>query len=168
MKKTGLITLLALLLLLTQSGIVQADSAQKKKYISSVVSVLRSHAQMLQQLSNHEFKYSENLARHAKSIQRTFGLVGPMDWHAAKSAKIAKRANHSQTISAEDFERMAQRSTKSIKKLYTAAHSEVKDGKKGSVLDALDQMQRKCEECHTLLPKGTAPDVWNLAVAPGQ
>jgi cytochrome c556 len=168
MKKIALLIVVALLTINIQTGLAQSNSLEKKKYVASVVSLLRTHAEMLHQISENNFKYTENMARHAKSIQRVFGLVGPMDWHAAKSTTMHRRSKPDLQLDDKTFEELADKSLKAIKYLYSAAHKEMKGGKKGITLEALDEMQKSCGHCHALLPKGTAPQVWDLSIPAGQ
>lgn len=156
------------ILLFAQIGLVEADSqAEKRKYIASVVSLLRIHAQAIQQLSSNTFKYSENLARHANAIKQTFGLLGPMDWHITKSASLYKRSDNELQMDEELFEQLADSSSKALKTLHSTAIKEIQGGNEGLVIEALNDMQKTCEQCHALLPKGIAPDVWNVQIPPG-
>ncbi len=162
-------TLLATAILsMAQVGVLQADPVEeKKKYVASVVTLLRIHAQAIEQMTTHRFKYSDNLARHATAIKNAIGLLGPMEWHIAKSEMLYRRTDNEMIMDAALFDQLADSSTKSIKKLHVAAIKEVEEGKTGSTMEALDTMQRTCEQCHALLPKGATPDVWNPKVPPG-
>ncbi|MBF0453287.1 MAG: cytochrome c [Magnetococcales bacterium] len=153
---------------LIHSGPVLAEKSEKEKYVSSVVTLLRLHEQAIRQLSTNSFKYSENLARHAKALQQTFGLLGPMDWHTAKSVTMHRRVKKANRVDAQSFELLAKNSTKTLKSLHLAARQELEEGKKGVVIEALETLQRTCQQCHDLLPEGAAPQVWNLDVPPGE
>ncbi|MBF0448178.1 MAG: cytochrome c [Magnetococcales bacterium] len=168
MKKIILLSVAITLFSSIQIPLAQAENLEKKKYVASVVSLLRLHAQMIRQISATDFKYSENLARHAKSLQRAFGLVGPMDWHAAKSETIYRHSNNGALLEPQLFEKMAENSNENMKNLYSAAHKETKTGIKGLVIEALDELQHSCEQCHNILPPGMAPNVWDNSVPPGE
>ncbi|MBF0447480.1 MAG: cytochrome c [Magnetococcales bacterium] len=168
MKKIILMSVAITLFSSLQIPLAQADNPEKTKYVASVVSLLRLHAQMIRQISANDFKYSENLARHAKSLQRAFGLVGPMDWHAAKSETLYRHANDSAPLESQTFEKLAENSNDHMKNLYSAAHKETKTGERGLVVEALDELQHGCEQCHNMLPPGMAPNVWDNSVPPGK
>lgn len=163
MKNNLLVSVVMVVLTILPVSVVLGDSAvEKEKYVNSVILLLRTHAQAVRQLSTNDFKYSENLLRHASSIKRTFGLLGPMDWHAAKSATLYKRADNKLHMDAEMFEQLAENSTQAINAIYKAARQELEKGREGAVLAALLTMQKSCAHCHELLPPGTAPQVWEL------
>ena len=163
-----MLVVVAALLSLAQTGLAGTDTtAEKKKYIASIVSLLRIHAQTIRQLSANEFKYTENLVRHANAIKRIFGLLGPMDWHTAKSITLSKRINSEEQMDDEMFEQLAKNSSRTLKILHSAAVQAIQEGDKNVVVEALENLQKSCEGCHAFLPPGTAPDVWNTKVAPG-
>ncbi|MEO5362389.1 MAG: cytochrome c [Magnetococcus sp. DMHC-8] len=139
---------------------IQASASEKDRYIQSVVSLLRLHADAIRQLASQEFKYSRNLARHAAALQHTFGLLGPMDWHAAKADFMQKKREDGHNQPADIFEKTSEQCQKHMKVLQQTALQHVESG--GSpmpVLKALDDVQGTCNACHDLL-NGAAPDVW--------
>ncbi|MBF0626327.1 MAG: cytochrome c [Magnetococcales bacterium] len=136
------------------------DDPHKQAYIQSVVTVLRIHADALEQLVSHDFKYSDNLVRHAVALRQTFGLLGPMDWHAARSAYLVRQQNPNDALGEDTFERMAQKSQKMLKRLELAAHEFMEEHDRESLLEAVRELKNSCTACHGLLPAGVAPDVW--------
>ena len=109
----------------------------------------------------HQFKYSDNLVRHAVAVEETFGLLGPMEWHAAQAAKIRGLKQGSNTKLDEDmFEDLARASRKSLKELIHAAHDSMVEYDRDGILDAISEMKESCNSCHRLLPKSVAPDIW--------
>ncbi|MBF0124192.1 MAG: cytochrome c [Magnetococcales bacterium] len=154
----GRLSLVALLLAPIAS--VQAESSEKARYIESVITVLNIHADAIRQLANHNFRYSHNLARHANALHDTFGLVGPMDWHAAEAVTLQKISKDQPSLTAGQFEKMASQCQKSMKTLQRATLQRIeKGGEAAPVIKALDDVQQKCNDCHYLLG-GTVPEVW--------
>lgn len=139
----------------------QADEFDRESYVQSVITVLRIHADAIRSLTVHEMKYSDNLVRHTIAIQRTFGLLGPMDWHAAESANLLKEKRTSgASMDAERFERLGKNSQKAMKDLVRAAHENMEEDDREGLLEALEQMKNSCNDCHAYLPSSVAPDVW--------
>ncbi|MBF0611801.1 MAG: cytochrome c [Magnetococcales bacterium] len=137
--------------------------SQKEQYIESVVTILRLHAQAIRQLATHEFKYSGNLARHVTALHNTFGLLGPMDWHAAKAVTLQKKDGSAPVFQQDSFEKMAEQCLKSMKELYQISIQQMETkGSPQPVLQTLQEVQSKCDACHNLL-EGAAPDVWGHA-----
>lgn len=94
MKKATIIPVLAVILGVAAGpdGAAPAtEQEDKARYVQEVVKVLRIHMDALRSLVTHKIKYSDNLVRHALALKDTFGLLGPMDWHAAKSAAMRSR-----------------------------------------------------------------------------
>ncbi|MBF0284779.1 MAG: cytochrome c [Magnetococcales bacterium] len=137
------------------------SAGHKEHYIQSVITLLRLHADAIRQLATQEFKYSRNLARHATALHNTFGLLGPMDWHAAEAAKLQRKTGDGPLFAPDAFDKMADQCQKSMKDLYQASIHHLEGGGKSAepVLKALEEVQGKCSGCHNLLD-GAAPDVW--------
>ncbi|MBF0158068.1 MAG: hypothetical protein HQL58_00940 [Magnetococcales bacterium] len=153
------LSLVALLLVPVASA--QAESPEKTRYIESVIALLNLHADAIRQLASHNFRYSQNLARHASALHDTFGLVGPMDWHAAEAVTLQKISKDQPGLTAGQFEKMASQCQKSMKTLHRAALQRIeKGGDAAPVIKALDTMQQQCNDCHHLLG-GTVPEVWH-------
>ncbi|MBF0270971.1 MAG: hypothetical protein HQL98_02690 [Magnetococcales bacterium] len=140
------------------------ESSEKDRYVESVITMLRLHAEAIRQLATHDFRYSRNLARHVSGLQHTFGLLGPMEWHVSTSITLQKKNGQGGSVLTEaDFDKIAEQCQKSMKGLYQASIKQLEAG--GSpepVLKALDELQGKCTSCHSLLD-GIAPDVWGAA-----
>jgi cytochrome c556 len=83
-----------------------------------------------------------------------------MDWHTAEAATMQKKAGDKPLLGVEEFEKMAEHCQKSMKTLQQAAVTRVEGGSGPEpVLKALDEVQSKCNDCHSHL-EGIAPDVW--------
>jgi len=160
MKSKIFITLMSAILCLSWIMVVRADEFNQKSYVESVIAVLRIHADALQNLNTHRIKYSDNLARHAIAIQHTFGLLGPMDWHAAESAKLMNKDASNSDMDAEKFEKLERRSRDALKGLVFAAHEAMEEDNREGLNEALKDMKNSCNACHAYLPESVAPDVW--------
>ncbi|WP_193771421.1 cytochrome c [Candidatus Magnetaquicoccus inordinatus] len=137
-----------------------ALASEREQYVQSVISLLRTHADTIRQLASQDFKYSRNLARHADALIHTFGLLGPMDWHAAEASFLHKKHGDSAHLQPADFDRLADQCQKSMRTLQTTSLQHVEHGGSAKpVLKALEDIQGKCTGCHDLLD-GAAPDVW--------
>jgi len=154
------IALLSSALCLSSSICAQGDEFSRKSYIDSVITILRLHADALHDLSTHRIEYSDNLVRHATAIRRTFGLLGPMDWHAAESARLMSKGPTASDMNAEKFNELANRSRDSIKALVFAAHDAMESDDREEIDEALENMKSSCNACHAYLPESAAPDVW--------
>ncbi|HKI73062.1 MAG TPA: hypothetical protein VJ998_00340 [Pseudomonadales bacterium] len=141
--------------------VARADDFNRRSYVNSVISILRAHADAIENLSTHHIKYSDNIVRHAVALQQTFGLLGPMDWHAAQSAELM--VNKNPTHLAEDqakFEGLEERSDFAMKALVLAAHNALENGNREGLKEALQNVKTSCNDCHSYLPASVAPDVW--------
>jgi len=125
-----------------------------------VITVLRIHADAIHNLTEHEIKYSDNLVRHAIAIQQTFGLLGPMDWHAANSVKVMNKNASNSNMDVEMFEKLERRSRNAMKDLVLAAHDAMEEDNREGLNEALENMKDSCNACHAYLPESVAPDVW--------
>jgi len=125
-----------------------------------VITVLRIHADAIHNLTEHKIKYSDNLVRHAIAIQQTFGLLGPMDWHAANSAKVMNKNASNSNMDVEMFEKLERRSRNALKDLVLAAHDAMEEDNREGLKEALENMKDSCNACHAYLPESVAPDVW--------
>ena len=179
-KAVSIVLLVALLQFSTNVGLAQelqfstnvglVQETRKESYVEGVITLLRYHADFIRQTASRTFKYSHNIVRHATGLRHTFGLLGPMDWHAAKAASLQKEGQaegpeEGQTgpkLEAVDFNKMANDCENAFKVLHKAAVSRVEGGEAKPVLQALDRLQEKCDACHSLLD-GIAPNVWGVA-----
>ena len=155
-KKAFFVSLLLAGLVTISIATLEAKESQRDQYVDNVISILRLHADSIRQLATSDFKYSPNLVRHTTALRRTFGMLGPMDLHAAKAATMQK---DDIVISPDMFNKLAEHCQKAIKDLYQVAVSRVEGGDAEPVLKALGEVQSGCDGCHALLD-GAAPDVW--------
>ena len=160
MKRKKIITLMITTLFLSWIIVVRAEEFTQKSYVESVITVLRIHADAISNLNTHHIKYSDNLARHAIAIRQTFGLLGPMEWHAADSARLMKKNASNSDMDAEKFEKLDERSRHALKALYIAAHEAMEEDNHEGLQEALENMKDSCNACHAYLPESVAPDVW--------
>ena len=160
MKRKMIITLLTTTLVSSWIMATRADEFNQKSYIESVIIVLRIHADAISNLSTHQMKYSDNLVRHSVDLQRTFGLLGPMDWHAANSAKLMNKDASNLGMDEEQFEKLERRSRNAMKALVVAAQDAMVEDNREGVKEALENVKESCNACHSYLPESVAPDVW--------
>lgn len=153
-------TLMITTLFLSWITVVRAEEFTQKSYVESVIIVLRIHANAISDLNTHKTKYSDNLARHAIALQQTFGLLGPMDWHAANSARLMNQHASNSGMNAEKFEKLEERSRYALKAVYFAAHDAMDEDNREGLKEALENMKESCNACHAYLPESVAPDVW--------
>ena len=160
MKRKMIITLLTATLVLSWITATRADEFNQKSYIESVIIVLRIHADAISNLSTHKIKYSDNLVRHAVDLQRTFGLLGPMDWHAANSANLMNKDASNLGMDEEQFVTLQRRSRNAMRALVIAAQDAMVEDNREGVKEALENVKDSCNACHSYLPESVAPDVW--------
>jgi len=153
-------TLMITTLFLSWITVVRAEEFTQKSYVESVIIVLRIHANAISDLNTHKTKYSDNLARHAIALQQTFGLLGPMDWHAANSAQLMNQNASNSDMDADKFEKLEERSRYALKAVYFAAHDAMDEDNREGLKEALENMKESCNACHAYLPESVAPDVW--------
>jgi AcrR family transcriptional regulator len=134
----------------------------KTEYIEAVMDIFRRQVTLLQDLATSpRFKYSDNLVRSASAIERTFGLLGPMEWHAVQAATIRSEYHGTAAeINEELFEDLARASRRSMTNLVRTAHDVMEYQDPESILAAISEMKQSCNNCHSLLPKSVAPDLW--------
>lgn len=132
------------------------------EYVETVMDMLRTQILLLKELaSSPRFKYSDNMVRNANAIGRTFGLLGPMEWHAVESASIRSEfKGTSADLDEKMFHELARASHKSMKNVMRVAHDVMENEDRSSLITAIDEMQQSCDNCHMLLPKSVAPDLW--------
>jgi hypothetical protein len=159
MMKPGTAALLISSVLLAPAA---ANAIDRSDYVDSVIGVLRTHASLIEELSQGDrFKYSDNLVRHAMALKQTFGLLGPMEWHVAKSARLHARSDSSESPLNEDhFDELAEASQKSLDTLVRAAHDSMEKHDAKGMKEAIEEMKSACNACHRQLPATAVPDVW--------
>lgn len=162
MKLKKAVLMLAVPLAICTTALPAMDRVE---YVDSVVEILRGHVNLLEELaSGQRFKYSDNLVRHAAAVERTFGLLGPMEWHAAQAARLYARNNASdEQLDEASFEAMAEASQKSLKDLVRAAYASMEEHDADGMRNAITNMKNSCNACHQLLPPHVYPDIWGSA-----
>ena len=160
MKQKTIITLTITVLFSSWIMVTRADEINQKSYVQSVIDVLRINADAISYLSTHKIKYSDNLVRHAVAIQTTFGLLGPMDWHAADSATLMNKNTSNSDMDEEHFEKLERRSRTAMKTLVIAAQDAMIEDNREGIKQALENVKNSCNACHSYLPETVAPDVW--------
>jgi hypothetical protein len=156
-------TLSLLLFVATLGGTVSAYAVvDHDEYVEAVMNVMRTHVDLLQGLSQtHHFRYSDNVVRHAMAIERTFGLLGPMEWHAAVSAQVRAELQGDKVDLDEDhFEDLGKATRNSMRTLIRAAHDSMGEYEQDGLSQAIDDFKQSCNNCHMLLPRSVAPDLW--------
>lgn len=141
---------------------LDSDQLDNDEYVEAVVSILRIHTQLMEGMAQGpRFRYSDNLVRHAQQIRETFGLVGPMEWHAAQSAELLS-AESDAALNEELFESLALASSRSLTNLVRAAHDSMARYDREGLLEAITAMKQSCMNCHDLLPESIAPRIWEI------
>jgi hypothetical protein len=155
--------------LLVTAALISASAAQavdRDEYVDSVILILRTHTELMESMAQGtRFRYSDNLVRHANQIRDTFGLLGPMEWHAAQAAALHS-AEGDEVLNEEKFESLAFASRRSLTNLVRAAHDSMVQYDREGLLEAIANMKQSCMNCHVLLPESIAPRVWD--VPPGK
>ena len=151
-----------LLMTVALCGSVSTSAMDRNEYVGLVMEILRAHVYLLQELPVvHRNKYSDNLVRHAIAIERTFGLLGPMEWHTVQSAAIRTESRGTNDeFDEEMFEGLARTSQNALKNIVRSAHDTIEQQNADGLLLAIDEMKQSCNNCHSLLPKSVAPDLW--------
>jgi len=130
-------------------------------YVDQVVGVLRSHVLSMRMiLDNDDLKYADNMVRHAEAFERSFGMVGPMEWHVAEAFSHAQKTEAGEKLSKKQFEELAENTRRAINKIKRSAIRYMRDGKKELMRNSINRMIKSCGACHSKLPEGTVPHVW--------
>ena len=139
-----------------------AVAIDREEYVDSVILILRTHTELMEAMAEGtRFRYSDNLVRHANQIRETFGLLGPMEWHAAEAAALHS-ADDDVALDEEKFDSLASASRRSLTNLVRAAHDSMERYDREGLLDAIATMKQSCMNCHNLLPEYVAPRVWDI------
>jgi len=160
MKRFTHFLLLAVTISLSWVSAAQAEQISKDTYVNSIITILRVHADAIEDLNSSHMKYSSNLVRHTIALDRAFGLLGPMDWHAAKSLHFAGTTEENEEEERRRFELLERRSSAAMKGLKLAAHFAMEEDSRELLDKALADMKQSCNNCHALLPASVVPDVW--------
>ena len=138
-----------------------ADKTAHNAYLDQIISVLRSHVTSMRMiLDNDTMKYADNMARHAEALERTFGMIGPMEWHAAEAFAHMSKGDAPNKLSEDQFEELAHKSHRAIVHAGRAAHRYERDHDKERMRAAINDVIKSCGSCHSQLPEGTVPHVW--------
>lgn len=141
-----------------------ADSSAQARdlaYLEQVVGVLRSHVISMRMILDHDdIKYADNIVRHAEAFERTFGMVGPMEWHAAEAFQYMNKSDSAEKLSQQQFEVLAEKSQVAINRIKRSAKRYMRDKNKQLMRDSINRMIQSCGACHSKMPKGTVPSVW--------
>ena len=76
MKRFTHILLLVIAISLSWVSAVQAEQISKDSYVNSIITILRIHADAIEDLNSSHMKYSSNLVRHTIALDRAFGQIG--------------------------------------------------------------------------------------------
>ena len=144
----------------TNAVAMRGDDVAKDRYVDMVVELLRKHVVAMRWILDHDIKYSDNMLRHANAFERAFGMIGPMEYHAAEAAALAEGLPESERLTQEQFEDLGEQSMERIYGLDKAAVRYLRDKDKQRMREAINSMIDSCGACHLRLPKGTAPPVW--------
>lgn len=153
---------LCLLVVAALTSASPALAIDREEYVDSVIIILQTHTDLMEAMAEGtRFRYSDNLVRHANQIRETFGLLGPMEWHAAEAAALHS-AEDDAALSEEQFESLASASRRSLTNLVRAAHDSMERYDREGLLEAIAAMKQSCMNCHNLLPEYVAPRVWDI------
>jgi predicted HNH restriction endonuclease len=144
---------------------IAADSNQQAReaaYLAQIIAVMRSHVQSMRTiLDQGDIKYADNMVRHAEGFERAFGMVGPMDWHAAKAFQKTRNSDRAVNLTEDHFDELADDSYRKVLGVKRAAKHYLRDKDKQQMDAAIDAMTQSCNACHSKLPKGAVPSVWS-------
>jgi hypothetical protein len=130
-------------------------------YLDQVVTVLRSHVLSMRMILDHdELRYADNMVRHAEAFERAFGMVGPMEWHVAEAFTQSQKTDYAEKFNKKLFEELADDTRVAIKKIKRSAIRYGRDKKKNLMRDSINNMITSCAACHSKLPEGSVPHVW--------
>lgn len=139
----------------------ETRQAHNDAYLEQVVGVLRSHVLSMRMILDHEgLKYADNIVRHAEAFERSFGMIGPMEWHVAEAFSYSQKSDAKEKLSQEQFEELAENSRVAISRIKKSAMRYVRDKNKDLMRQSINDMMKSCGACHSKLPEGTVPRVW--------
>lgn len=138
----------------------KSTGLDRETYVNSIITVLNIHKDAIKNLTSRDMKYSDNLVRHAIAVRDTFGLLGPMSWHAAESSRLHKKKAGKGEITHDKFDKLARNSDRALKDLVVATHEMLEVYDRDRLETALETMTNSCDACHVHLPRSVAPDVW--------
>ena len=145
----------------TVTAYEHADKTAHNAYLDQLISVLRSHVKSMRMILDHDtMKYADNMARHAEALERAFGMIGPMEWHAAEAFEHMSRGDAPEKLTEAQFEELAENSHQAMVRVGRAAHRYERDKDKALMRTAINNVIESCGACHSKLPEGTVPRVW--------
>jgi hypothetical protein len=84
-----------------------------------------------------------------------------MEWHAAVSAQVRAELQGDKVDLDEDhFEDLGKATRNSMRTLIRAAHDSMDEYEQDGLSLAIDDFKQSCNNCHMLLPRSVAPDLW--------
>jgi hypothetical protein len=135
--------------------------ARNEAYLNQVIGVLRSHVLSMRMILDYDdLKYSDNLMRHAEAFERAFGMIGPMEWHAAEAFNFSQRTGAEEKLSKAQFEELGEESYMAIRQMKRSATRYMRDKNKELMRESINAMIDSCGACHSRLPEGSVPSVW--------
>lgn len=158
MKKTTLIGLLTLSLLLGSLGAASSARAEEdldRAYLKMVMNIFSTHLQALEFLTANQMRYSDNVVRHAAALRQTTGLldhaIPQEEIRVLKTTLVVDEAGKPLQWGwkdARDFMRLADASYISTKKLAIAAREWLKSGDRTEFMAAMENVKQACRNCH--------------------
>jgi hypothetical protein len=135
--------------------------ARNAAYLNQVTGILRSHVLSMRMILEHDdLRYSDNMVRHADAFERAFGMIGPMEWHAAEAFNFSQRTSAKEKLSQAQFEELADESYMAIRQIKRSANRYMRDKNKELMRKSINEMIESCGACHSRLPEGSVPSVW--------
>ena len=135
--------------------------AHNDAYLDQVVSVLRAHVLSMRMILDHDdLRYADNMVRHAEAFGRTFGMVGPMEWHVAEAFSYARKTEAGEKLSKAKFEELAENTRRAMTGIKRSAVRYMRDHDKGLMRASINRMIESCGACHSKMREGTVPHVW--------
>jgi hypothetical protein len=100
------------------------------------------------------------MVRHAEAFERAFGMIGPMEWHAAEAFSFSQRTSADEKLTQAQFEELADESYMAIRQIKRSATRYMRDKNKDLMRASINDMIESCGACHSRLPEGSVPSVW--------
>jgi hypothetical protein len=147
--------------MMTSAVADEGKMGRDKAYIDQVVDVLRSHVIAMRMILDYDdLKYADNMVRHAEALERAFGMIGPMEWHAAESFQYMQKSDAPEKLTEHQFEALADNSHTAISQIKRSAKRYMRDKNKKLMRKSIDDMIKSCGGCHSKMPEGVVPSVW--------
>jgi len=78
----------------------------------------------------------------------------------AEAFTHAQKTDAAEKLSKKQFKELAENTRVAIKKIKRSAIRYGRDKKKKLMRDSINRMIKSCSACHSKLPEGTVPHVW--------